>query len=580
MTRWLLLGAAVLLFVMYGWPAITGKSGKSDVQPLGFRDDTAAEKGADEQLCNITGPRFHAALTTKGGALRHYRLDDAKYQHNGKPTDLVTTTVPSRLPLRTDLRTPPIAGLNPSGAPDQVVYDDLDWKLASSTPTSCTFQYDDDAVSITKVVSSNDRPFELTVSLSVTNKDKKARVHRLTIENGDWHRFEDTQGSLGRQSEFLTSTAIYAGGKMVRSEVGDFEPEDFKDKEFNSEKWRAAPGDARMVAVSSSYFSKALMPVKGPVTPTGEAQIEERFNAKQFADKHKDPSFGHVYRARLNYSVRTLAENETAHYEMLAFAGPKEREVLAHVANGQYPTTELLDLGMFGWIGKLLIRYLYLLYRLVASWGWAICLLTITVKVVLFPLSIAQIKSTMAMRKLKPEMDAINAKYKDDAQQRGLALQELWRKNKVANPMLGCLPVLLQMPVWWALYTALQTAVELYHTPFGPFIPDLSAPGKYFIIPALLGISSWLQQHLMPMQGDPMQQKMMKYMMPAIFTVMMLFLPAGLGIYFLTNTWLGIIQQVAVERYYESQKKTDEPTADVEESKGFGKGKSRVQQRG
>ncbi|MSP26102.1 MAG: membrane protein insertase YidC, partial [Myxococcales bacterium] len=150
-------------------------------------------------------------------------------------------------------------------------------------------------------------------------------------------------------------------------------------------------------------------------------------------------------------------------------------------------------------------------------------------------------------------------------------------------PMLGCLPALLQMPVWFALYTSLQTAVELYHVPFGPFIPDLSAPGKYFIIPLVLGISSYIQQLLMPMQGDPLQQKMMKYMMPAIFTAMMLFLPAGLGIYFLTNTWLGIAQQVAMERYYKSQEggasgpataASDEPSSGG--AKGFGKGKASV----
>src|SRR5262249_27508946 len=98
-------------------------------------------------------------------------------------------------------------------------------------------------------------------------------------------------------------------------------------------------------------------------------------------------------------------------------------------------------------------------------------------------------------------------------------------------------------------YKGLQTAVELYHTPFGPFIPDLSAPGRYFIIPAVLGISSFIQQRIMPPQGDPQQQKMMMWMMPAIFTFMMLFLPAGLGVYMLTNTWLGITQQLLVERY-------------------------------
>ena len=276
-------------------------------------------------------------------------------------------------------------------------------------------------------------------------------------------------------------------------------------------------------------------------------------------------------------------------YKNLAYVGPKERAVLATVGGGAYETGELLDLGIFGVIGKLLIQYLYILYGLVGTWGWAICLMTITVKVVLFPLSITQIKSSYAMRKLKPEMDEINEKYKDDATQRGLAMQELWRKKNVTNPMLGCLPVVLQMPVWFALYQALQTAVELYHVPFGPFIPDLSSPGLYFIIPILLGGSSFLQQRIMPMQGDATQQKLMRWMMPAIFTVMMLFLPAGLGIYFLTNTWLGIGQQLGVERYYRMREERDGEGADDDDAESddeddsaqaFGKGKTRAQQRG
>jgi len=130
---------------------------------------------------------------------------------------------------------------------------------------------------------------------------------------------------------------------------------------------------------------------------------------------------------------------------------------------------------------------------------------------------------------------------------------------------------------------------HLYHVPFGPFIPDLSAPGKYFIIPVLLGASSFLQMRLMPMQGDPMQQKMMQYMMPAIFTVFMLFLPAGLGIYFMTNTWLGIGQQLAVERYYRSRGASMPPASTSNEKQNAateskprptGKGSSGVQQRG
>jgi YidC/Oxa1 family membrane protein insertase len=231
-----------------------------------------------------------------------------------------------------------------------------------------------------------------------------------------------------------------------------------------------------------------------------------------------------------------------------------------------------------------LVQYLYVLKGIVASWGWAIVLLTITVRTLLFPLSLSQIKNSAAMRRLKPEMDALNEKYKDDAAQRGLALQELWRKNGVANPVVGCLPLLLQMPVWFALYTALQTAVELYHTPFGPF-PDLSAPDRYFVIPIVLGASSFVQQKIMPPQGDPAQQKMMLYLMPGIFTVMMLFLPVGLGVYMLTNTWLGIAQQVLVERYLNSRQGAGPSGIEVREkttgdgdkpAPALGKGKARA----
>ena len=132
------------------------------------------------------------------------------------------------------------------------------------------------------------------------------------------------------------------------------------------------------------------------------------------------------------------------------------------------------------------------------------------------------------------------------------------KREKVASPILGCLPVLLQMPVWISLFSSLQTAVELYHVPFGPLIPDLSAPGKYFVIPLVLGVSSFFQQKIvmatMP-TGDPAQQKMMLYLMPVVFTAMNIFLPAGIGVYWMTNTLLGIGQQLLVERYVQAKLK-------------------------
>jgi YidC/Oxa1 family membrane protein insertase len=178
----------------------------------------------------------------------------------------------------------------------------------------------------------------------------------------------------------------------------------------------------------------------------------------------------------------------------------------------------------------------------------------------------------VSMRRLKPEVDEINRKFKDDPQQKQVAMMEVYRKNGV-NPFGGCLPVLVQMPVWWALYTVLQTAVELYHTPFLWF-PDMSAPDPYFILPIVIGGTSFVQQKLMPQQADIAQQKMMLYFMPALFTVMMLFLPSGLGVYMLTNSVLGIVQQQLVERFAPRGR----PEIEVREKDNAGKGKEKKDQ--
>jgi YidC/Oxa1 family membrane protein insertase len=193
------------------------------------------------------------------------------------------------------------------------------------------------------------------------------------------------------------------------------------------------------------------------------------------------------------------------------------------------------------------------------------------------------------MRKLKPEVDSLNAKFKEDPQAKNLAMMELWKKNGV-NPFGGCLPQLVQMPVWFAMYTTLQTAVEMYHVKFLWF-PDLSSPDPYYILPLLLGVFMIVQQRIVPQQGmDPMQQKLMMWMMPIIFTVMMLFLPAALGVYMLTNSILGIVQQLVVEQVAPRSKdgdkgivvkqKGEKPKGDAKGDKslgdGFGKGKARV----
>src|SRR5262249_29839127 len=229
--------------------------------------------------------------------------------------------------------------------------------------------------------------------------------------------------------------------------------------------------------------------------------------------------------------------------------GPKERDVLSSAAGGGPRLGDLINLGTFSFVGRYLVAIITWIHAHITlgNWGVAIIVLTIGVRTFLFPLTWKQIQSTLAMRKLKPEIDALNEKFKDDAQAKNLAMMELWRKHKV-NPLGGCLPALVQMPVWFAMWATLQTAVEFYHTRFLWFA-DLSAPDPFYILPGLLVLFMVIQQRIVPQQGmDPVQQKMMMYLLPGVFGIMMLFLPAALGVYMLTNSVLGIVQQLVVER--------------------------------
>jgi YidC/Oxa1 family membrane protein insertase len=151
------------------------------------------------------------------------------------------------------------------------------------------------------------------------------------------------------------------------------------------------------------------------------------------------------------------------------------------------------------------------------------------------------------MKELKPELDKINALYGDDREKKGAAIMELYRKRGV-NPMAGCFPVLLQLPIWFSLYASLSSNVELFHAPFILYWNDLSSPDRFFILPLALGALMFVQQKMTPASGmDPLQQKMMLYMMPTMMTSFMLFLPAGLCLYMFTNSALSITQQRVIE---------------------------------
>jgi YidC/Oxa1 family membrane protein insertase len=541
--RWSLIAIAV--FVLWKWviPTVSGQSAsvqnvaaETYVNAPDFGPDlidpvapgqAPAIKPAEGELCSVTGKLFEAQLSTRGAALTHFFLRDPQYAGSDASDMSTTPDIERWRSLRTVFRSPE--------ANDQLKYDRFNWKLERSSEASCAFTYADEDVRIVKTVGAGERAYELNVETVVTNLADSVKSHQLSIGTFAYRQNHEIKGSLGRVSPFVTELSCARGEKVERKNK-----DDFKDG------WFVLADSERYAAVSNYYFAQAIVPVDG-ARPTCRMLAEEWVAAGQAKD---DDHAGAVYHANLTYPVRRLGTNESSTYKQIAFLGPKDRALLKNAAGGTHGLGDIINLGFFSPVARVLVSALLFIRTNVTfgNWGLAIITLTFGLRLMLFPLTWKSIKTTIEMRKLKPEMDALNKKFPDDAQSRNLATMELYRKHKV-NPFGGCLPQLVQMPIWFAMYTTLQTAVEMYHTKFLWF-SDLSAPDKFYVLPLVLGAFMIVQQRIVPQQGmDPMQQKMMTYMMPAVFTVMMLFLPAALGVYMLTNSILGISQQLAIEKF-------------------------------
>lgn len=231
------------------------------------------------------------------------------------------------------------------------------------------------------------------------------------------------------------------------------------------------------------------------------------------------------------------------------WVGPKLQNVLPEVAPGLELT---VDYGIFTFLAKPLFWALDKFYGLVGNWGLAIILVTLLIKVLFYKLSEAQYRSMAKMRKLQPRLVQLKERYGDDRQKMNVAMMELYKKEKI-NPVGGCLPILLQIPVFIALYWVLLESVELRQAPFFLWIQDLSARDPYFVLPVLNGLTMWLTQKLSPSPGmDPIQKRIFQ-VMPILFSVMFAFFPAGLVLYWTTNGALGLLQQWIITKRIEAK---------------------------
>ena len=276
------------------------------------------------------------------------------------------------------------------------------------------------------------------------------------------------------------------------------------------------------VALLQHYFFAAFIPTAGE------------------ADQYSTSVLQDHYLIRALSPALTVAPNATGTFATRLYVGPKLQSELANVAPGLELTA---DYGILTFIAQPMHWVLVQLHKFTGNWGVAIILLVLLLKLALYKPSEAQYRSMAKMKQFQPRLEALKERYGDDKQKLNAATMELYKKEKI-NPLGGCLPILIQMPIFFALLWVLQESVELRQAPFFGWIQNLSAPDPLFILPILNGVAMLATQWLSPASPgmDPMQQRMMKFM-PLIFAVMFAFAPAGLTLYWTVNGWLSLLQQ-------------------------------------
>lgn len=350
----------------------------------------------------------------------------------------------------------------------------------------------------------------------------------------DAHPPEGERGSGGSPLGFLTSGVVTFNGPAVYTEQKKYQKVAFSDidkaKTDKSKLTYPKESTDGWIAMVQHYFVSAWLPI---------GDVKREF----FTEKATDT----LYTAGVVVPVSTVVAGGTGSITMPLYAGPQEQEKLKQLAPG-------LDLVVdYGWLTILaypMFVVLSWIHNLVGNWGWTIIIFTILIKLVFFPLNQKAGKSMAHMKQLAPKIEAMKARYGDDKLKMNQAMMELYRTEKI-NPLGGCLPILVQMPFFIALYWVLLGAVELRNAPWIGWISDLSTPDPFYVLPIIMGASMLVQTKLNPAPADPVQAKVMM-IMPLVFSIMFFFFPAGLVLYWTMQNLLGIAQQWYINKSLET----------------------------
>jgi YidC/Oxa1 family membrane protein insertase len=403
--------------------------------------------------------------------------------------------------------------------------------------------------SITLIAEKNGVRLEKTYTLSKGSYvvEAKHNIKNISAQNLDATLYAELVRDGGKPSfkGKVEESSFYSTftGPAVYTDAEKFHKIDFSDIEKGKSKVPSTQpaGETAWVAMVQHYFVSAWVP---PATYSKDLYVEK-------LDKNQ-------FRVGVKSKLDALSIGQEKVETFKLFVGPQEERVLENVA----PGLELVkDYGWLTILAKPIFWLLEKIHALVNNWGWAIILLTVFIKLVFFPLSAASYKSMARMKEVQPRLLEMKERYKGEPQKLNQAMMEMYRKEKI-NPLGGCFPVLIQIPVFIALYWVLLASVEMRAAPWLGWIQDLSKPDTLFgvwfgapigLLPILMAVSMFIQTKLNPTPPDPVQAKLMM-LMPIVFSFMFFFFPAGLVLYWVVNNILSIAQQWQINKIYGGSK--------------------------
>ena len=480
-------------------------TGKSPAEPASALQPTSPPASLKEVVVNTT--LYSAVFSSRGGSLKSVTLKNYREENspNASPVILGNTADPALLSFSTRA-----TGFNLPA--DAVFTSDLDsLTLSGSESQKLQFMYvSGEGFTVRKIYTINANSYGIKLETQVINNSPVPLVGVV-----------QQVMSYPPEPKVMNNRFDTAGSFLFSDNSLKFDK--IKDVASASKKYDKS---VLWAGFADKYFLSAILAENASIN-----SVELKKNSAGFMESSVSaPQF-------------TANPGQVATVSYRLFIGPKDIDILKEQGNS---LEQSLDLGWFTVLAKPLLYTLKFFYRYVGNYGIAIIFITIILKALFFPLTHKSYKSMKDMQKIQPKMLALKEKFKDDRDAMNKAVMELYRDHKV-NPLGGCLPMVVQIPVFFALYKALMFSIELRHAPFFFWVTDLADKDPYYVTPVIMGVTMFIQQKMTPSQMDPIQQKMM-LALPVVFTFMFLSFPSGLVLYWLVNNVLTIGQQMYINK--------------------------------